>query len=183
MQEFSSYKPSSGLRTWPLHLLIMLLYVLAAPAAAVSLHLSSWSILAQVTVHGTFGRYARPSREETAAVLEAGGAKLVPVADALAAGADLAITRADCPRSDPKARHSPHSGQAGGGAGWRAAHAGSRMQGAALAEAWCARPVRTWPVPTSVACTVPAHSMLRRMLRLRPPGPPRKLLLNQTWDD
>jgi hypothetical protein len=86
-----------------------------------SLHVSSWSVLAQVTVHGTFGRYARPSREETAAVLEAGGAKLVPVADALAAGADLAITRANCPRSDPKARRSPHSGQAGGRAGCRPA--------------------------------------------------------------
>ena len=112
----------------------MLLYVLAAPAAAVSLHLSSWSVLAQVTVHGTFGRYARPSREETAAVLEAGGAKLVPVADALAAGADLAITRADCPRSDPKARHSPHSGQAGGGAvAWP--HAGSGLVGSMVRAA------------------------------------------------
>lgn len=58
----------------------------------------------QVALHGRFGRGAKPSREDVAAILEAGGAAVVPVAQALAAGADLAITRPDCPRSDPKAR-------------------------------------------------------------------------------
>ncbi|KAK9840981.1 hypothetical protein WJX81_003698 [Elliptochloris bilobata] len=58
----------------------------------------------RVALHGRFGRNAKPSREDVAAMLEAGGAAVVPVAQALASGADLAITRADCPRSDPKVR-------------------------------------------------------------------------------
>lgn len=56
-----------------------------------------------MALHGRFGRGAKPTREDVAAILEAGGAAIVPVAQALAAGADLAITRPDCPRSDPKA--------------------------------------------------------------------------------
>ena len=51
-----------------------------------------------------FGRGVKPTREDVAAILEAGGAAVVPVAQAIAAGADLAITRSDCLRSDPKAR-------------------------------------------------------------------------------
>ena len=66
------------------------------------LHASQTTYGAQVALHGMFGRGAKPSREDVAAVLEAGGATLVPVAQALAAGADLAVTHADCPSSDPK---------------------------------------------------------------------------------
>jgi hypothetical protein len=58
---------------------------------------------AQVCVHGAFRKDDKPDRADLACILRAGGAALLPLAEALAQGADLALLQPGCAASDPQA--------------------------------------------------------------------------------
>ena len=58
----------------------------------------------QVCVHGTFRKGDKPDSDDLKSILRAGGAHLVPLAEAAAQGADLAVLQPGRAGSDPQAR-------------------------------------------------------------------------------